>query len=169
MKIKYDATLYREMAQFEVNKYIEVTNRKGHSRTIHITSIAKLTWNELQLLVAEGEDRFTKQILLYRDLAEISETSDSNIKGIAISEVVADEIERYVKIFRSEGCTKHHEVNKIITDNGEWDNFKNIRSLNDHADNTGIPGIQPKYFRIVCEILNITGEDGAPLDNFHTY
>ena len=169
MKIEYDESLYKEMANFSINKVVEVTNRKGQTRAIHITSIAALDWRDLQSLVPEGLNAFTKRILLYRDCSVSGDLSQSKIKGNPLPQDAANEIKLYVKIFRDHRCTKHYEVNQIITEKHEWDSFKVIRSLNDHGKYTKIQGIQPKYFEIICSILEISGESGLPLDHFHKY
>ena len=169
MKIEYDVSLYKEMANFSINEVVKVTNRKGRTRTIHITNIAELEWSDLQSLVPEGTDAFTKRILLYRECSMNGELSQSKIKGNPLPQDAASEIKRYINIFRDYGCTKHHEVNQIITEKHEWDSFKVIRSLNDHGKYTEIQGIQPQYFEIICSILGISGECGLPLDRFHKY
>ncbi|AUL95802.1 hypothetical protein FORC54_1657 [Vibrio vulnificus] len=72
-------------------------------------------------------------------------------------------------MFRDYNCTKHYEVNEIITERGDWDKFPTIRSLNDHGKHKEIPGIEPQYFEIVCNILNISGEGGLSLDGYKKY
>jgi hypothetical protein len=44
MKIDYDVSLYKEIANFSVNKVVQVSNRKGRKTTIHITNITQLSW-----------------------------------------------------------------------------------------------------------------------------
>jgi hypothetical protein len=163
MDYEYDVNLYKEMANFSVNEIVEVSNRKGRKSTIHITNITKLTWPELQLLPVSGTNKFSKMVCLYKALSE------SIINGKTLSSQEVKEIEAYIKIYRDYGCIKHHEVNEIITQQEIWDNFTTIRSLNDHGESTGIKGIQPDYYGIVCSILKISGEDGSPLDGYTKY
>lgn len=75
----------------------------------------------------------------------------------------------YIKIYKNESFEKHWETNNYITNNNLWDSFSEIRSLNDHGDHKRIPGILPKFYRIVCEILNIGSSNGAPLDKSEKY
>ncbi|MCF6255809.1 MAG: hypothetical protein L3K25_05840 [Gammaproteobacteria bacterium] len=169
MKIEYDVSLYIEMANFSVNEVVQVSNRKGRRSTIHITNITKLSWQDLQLLVSSGADKFSKMVMLYREYSSKKEVSESVIRGKSLSLNETSEINEYIKIFRDHGCTKHHEVNEIIAQRDEWDSFKTIRSLNDHGKHKEIEGIQPQYFEIICNILKISGEQGLPLDSFQKY
>ncbi|HFG2180048.1 MULTISPECIES: hypothetical protein [Vibrio] len=169
MKIEYDVELYKKIANFKVNEVVQVCNRKGHRSTIHITNITKLSWQELQLLVASGSDRFSKMVYLYREYASKKEVSESVIRGKPISKSENEEINEYIRMFRDYNCTKHYEVNEIITERGDWDKFPTIRSLNDHGKHKEIPGIEPQYFEIVCNILKISGEGGLSLDGYKKY
>jgi len=157
------------MANFSVNDVVQVSNRKGQRSTIHITNITKLSWHNLQLLVSTGVDKFSKMVVLYQEYSSKKEVSESVIRGKPLSSNEVKEINEYIKIFRDHGCTKHHEVNDIIAQRGEWDSFKTIRSLNDHGEHKEIEGIQPQYFEIICNILKISGERGLPLDSFQKY
>ncbi|MDF2777692.1 MAG: hypothetical protein K0S90_1215 [Enterobacteriaceae bacterium] len=74
------------------------------------------------------------------------------------------EIALYIALFKEIGATAHHEVNEHITRNDMWDDFRTIRALNDHGrGKENIPGIQPKFFREVCQRLKISGGNGSPL------
>jgi len=169
MKIEYEINLYKKIANFSVNKIVQVANRKGKKSTIHITNITKLSWQELQLLTSNGVDRFSKIVVLYQEYSSQKELSESVVKGNPLSSEETKEIAEYIKIFQDYGCTMHHEVNKVITQKNIWDNFKTIRSLNDHGKSKEIEGIQPEYFEIICSILSITGGKGLPLDDYKKY
>ena len=80
-----------------------------------------------------------------------------------------EEIQKYIDIYRSKGLRAHFQVNEYITRNDLWHQFPTIRSLNDHGDFKNIQGIQPKYFEIICQILNISGENGRQLDAYRHY
>ena len=121
------------------------------------------------MLVSNGADRFTSMAMLYREYSSVKEVSESVIRGEPLSLSENKEINDYIQLFCDHGCTKHHEVNEIIAQKGDWDNFKTIRSLNDHGEYREIEGIQPKYFEIICNILKISGEKGLPLDSFQKY
>ncbi|EMX4198302.1 hypothetical protein AAGV48_000786 [Escherichia coli] len=74
------------------------------------------------------------------------------------------EIALYIEIFKGIGATEHYEVNEYLTRNDRWDEFRKIRSLNNHGlGKESIPGIQPKFFREVCQRLRISGGSGSPL------
>ena len=169
MKIDYDVALYKEIAQFPINEIVQVYNRKGRKHTIHITCISRLTWQELQLLMPEGADRFSKMVLLYQKYASSTASNSTQVNGVLLSKSENEEINKYISVFRDQGFTKHTVVNNYITENSLWDEFKTIRSLNDHGKHHDIEGIQPKYFEIVCSILKISGEGGAPLDSYKRY
>ena len=169
MKIDYDVELYKEIAQFPINDIVQVYSRKGRKHTIHITCITRLTWQELQLLMPEGADRFSKMVLLYQKYANGTALNSTHVNGVLLSKAENDEINKYISIFCDQGFTKHTDVNNYITENSLWDEFKTIRSLNDHGKYHSIEGVQPKYFEIVCSILEITGEGGTPLDSYRKY
>jgi hypothetical protein len=173
MKIEYDVELYKKIAQLSLNEVVVTTNRKGRRKTIHITNITKLTWQELQLLVGDGQDKFTKMVLLFNKYYSGGNTVDSgsrvSYKGKELSSGETREIDEYIKIYKENNCTEHHEVNSLITINDRWDEFPTIRSLNDHSENKNIKGILPKYFEIVCTILKISGDTGKPLDKATHY
>lgn len=169
LKIEYDPSLYKEIANFPINEIVQVENRKGRRSTIHITNIVELSWHELQLLVAEGSNRFSKMALLYKQYAHGETAERKKLKGVVLSSEATAEVNKYVEIFRVQCFTKHTEVNDYISDHSLWDEFKTIRSLNDHGEYTGIEGIQPKYFEVVCQVLKITGEGGISLDSYKIY
>jgi len=169
MKIEYDKSLYREIANYPINEIIQVENRKGRRSTIHITNITKLSWHELQLLIADGSDVFSKKVLLYRKYTNSNTLESIPQKGVALTSEEVSEINSYVEIFQDNEFSKHTEVNNYITDNDLWDEFKTIRSLNNHGKYKEIESIQPKYFKVVCEILKITGEGGLSLDSYTRY
>jgi hypothetical protein len=117
----------------------------------------------------EGADRFSKMVLLYQKYANSTASNSTQVNGVLLSKNENEEINKYISVFGDQGFTKHTDVNNYITENSLWDEFKTIRSLNDHGKYHGIEGIQPKYFEIVCSILKISGEGGAPLDSYKRY
>lgn len=169
MKIEYDPKLYGKIAQFRVNNVVKVRNRKGYTQTISIQNITKLTWHQLQLLVPNGKDKFSKMVLLYGYYSSPEGASKSTIQGEYLSKDEQSEINKYITIFRENGFTKHYEVNNFINENNMWDEFTTIRSLNDHGIHKEIEGIEPRYFAIICHILSISGEGGSPLDSYKKY
>ncbi|MBQ4829817.1 hypothetical protein J8L84_11075 [Alteromonas sp. MMG017] len=167
-KFEYNPVLYRKIANLKVNEIVQVTNRKGHQSTIHITNIVKLSWHQLQLLVSGGSSKFEKQYLLYKQY-NTKHQANSVLKGMSLSQIESSEIQEYINIFKANGFSKHTQVNDYITNNSLWGHFPTIRSLNDHGDYKEIEGIEPKYFEVVCCILNISGKGGRNLDNFKKY
>jgi len=168
MKIEYSAALYRKIANLHLNKIVQVRNRKGRNITIHITNLTQLSWQELQLLNGEGDDRFSKMVALYEKYTTLSKQNDAESKNLLRHEE-SEEIQKYIDIYYNEGYCTHIQVNEYITGKNLWHQFPTIRSLNDHGEYRNIPGIQPKYFEIICRILKISGENGRPLDSFRAY
>jgi hypothetical protein len=169
MNIDYDCRLYRELVSFPIDEIVQVTNRKGWKTTIHITNLAKLTWHELQLLMPAGGDAFTKRVLLYRQYQSGPQSTDARPNNPSLTRQETEEINIYLAIFRDQGFSALSQLNKYITDLSMWGRFPTLRSLNDHAEFKGIPGIQPKYFEIVCGILGVSGEGGRRLNGFRKY
>lgn len=165
--MEYDPQLYKKIANYRVNEVVTVTNRKGRRKTIHITNITQLSWQELQLLADGGKNRFGKMVFLYEKYKKQKISSDANIDSVTKGEKLnlseTDEITRYVGIFRRNDFKIHAQVNNYISEHEMWDEFSTIRSLNDHCEHKNIPGILPKYFEIICSILKINGENGKPL------
>lgn len=60
-------------------------------------------------------------------------------------------------------------MNDYISTNSLWDLFPTLRSMNDHGRGKLVKGIQPKYFKIICKILNITGDYGDSLKDYTAY
>ena len=90
-------------------------------------------------------------------------------RGTNLTSVEVHDINEYLNIYRDNSFSAHFEVNHYISQNNFWDNFPSIRSLNDHGPHRGIPGIQPKYFEIICQLLGVSGEGGLPLDAYQKY
>jgi hypothetical protein len=72
-------------------------------------------------------------------------------------------------IYKSQSCTEHWEVNSYISKNELWDDFSELRSLNDHGHRKKIKGITPYYFALFCRVLEIDADDGAPLLDYEKY
>jgi hypothetical protein len=103
-------------------------------------------------------EKFTNEITDINDLNSIFDETDEN-----------KEIHEYLKIFLNNGFKEHYQVNNYITQKNMWNNFKIMRSLNDHGEHKNIKGIQPKYYAIICKRLNISGAGGKQLDDVHLY
>jgi hypothetical protein len=122
-------------------------------------------WSMYETIDAEHADR----ILLEREYIELLKTNEENKKLEIISRKLRLtpkeklEIKKYIEIYKKEKFTAHHQVNSYIDNNKLWEEFKNIRSKNDHGYTNLINGIYPKIFYAVCEILNIKDSGGEPL------
>ena len=81
----------------------------------------------------------------------------------------AIEISYYIRTFEENFFQNFNELNNYITENYEWEYYPSIRSLNTHGTHRNIPGIQPKFYTIVCKELNIRGRNGYPLDSYKVY
>jgi hypothetical protein len=79
------------------------------------------------------------------------------------------QVKEYASIYRKNSLTKHHEVNNYITSNGLWGNFSEMRSMNDHGNEKVVKGITEMYFKLICELLEITGGNGDPLIKAEKY
>jgi hypothetical protein len=77
----------------------------------------------------------------------------------SLTEDERNEINWYIKLYVKLEFTHHWQVNQWIQERNAWDKFKNIRAINDHVNASGVPGIKPKFFAIVCQI---SGEDEHP-------
>ena len=71
-----------------------------------------------------------------------------------------DQLTHYVFIFLHYEYTKHWEVNNHISKTNQWDKFNALRSLNDHGYQKLIIGITPRFFAIVCRLLEIENFEG---------
>lgn len=169
MKIEYDPSLYKKIASLSLNDIVLVTNRKGINSSVHIENIIKLSWRDLQLLMPDGEDRFTKMVLLFNKYIFQDNSGEGQSQKERLTPSEKEEISEYIKIYRYNSFSKHFEVNRFISDNDLWEKFPTIRSLNDHGEHKEIPGIQPKYFIVVCQLLGISGEGGLSLDAYKKY
>ena len=99
----------------------------------------------------------------------MSQEYDNLCRKYKINIYEAIEVYNYIRIFKENFFKDLTEVNNSITENSEWEYYPSIRSYNTHGHYSGIPGIQPKYFSIVCEELNIEGGNGRPLDSYKPY
>ena len=86
-----------------------------------------------------------------------------------LSKAIQKQISAYLEIFQSNGFSEHWEVNNYISQHNMWDEFKDIRAMNDHGYVRKIRGILPKYYAIVCSQLHIMRGDGAPLLHSESY
>lgn len=83
---------------------------------------------------------------------------------------IETELANYIAIFHKIGAEEHHEVNEYISLNGLWDEFREIRSLNNHGrGKEKIRGIYPKYYREVCQRLKLKRGSGSPLQDSNRY
>jgi len=97
------------------------------------------------------------------------ETEEKISKKYNITLFEAIEVSYYIRIFEDNFFENHHEVNQYITKDRDWEDFKNIRSYNNHGIHKNIRGIQPKFFYIVCRELGLKDFKGEPLDSYRPY
>lgn len=104
-----------------------------------------------------------------RSLALINEPEyEAILVKYKLSVSEASQLKEYLAIYAGHGFKKQADANKYITDNNLWDNFKDIRSMNDHGPHVNIPGILPKIYKVTCEVLKLAGL-GAPLTKATKY
>ncbi len=80
-----------------------------------------------------------------------------------------NEILEYVTIFIQWRFKEHWQVNNFISKTNCWHQYPNIRSINTHRNRKEVEGIRPEYYALVCEILDITGDNGTPLIHSRKY
>jgi hypothetical protein len=93
----------------------------------------------------------------------------NNASFTALSQSEVNELLRYIWIYKQNNMTEHWQVNEYISEFDNWDEFTNIRSLNDHGYDFHIQGIQPKFYAIICNVLQKEKGDGAPLLDWDSY
>lgn len=123
--------------------------------------------NEFEQLIAEMTSlNFTRT-----EIQSKIETFDykSLLVEYNLSRAEMVQIKNYMVIYSEHNFKTQNAANNYITENKRWDEFPDIRSLNDHGSYTNIPGIFPKFYRITCEILKITKGNGAPLTKATKY
>ncbi len=94
------------------------------------------------------------------------------VKKASFTELTNEQVEQianYIWIFKSNNFKHHWEVNELISKSQIWDGFSELRSLNNHGPSGIVKGITPKFFAIICKVLEITGDDGEPLVDFEKY
>lgn len=80
------------------------------------------------------------------------------------------ELSQYIDIYVKINAYKHYEVNNYITANNRWDEFTKIRSINNHGlGKENILGIEPKYYKEICQRLKLTNGNGAALKSSKSY
>lgn len=94
---------------------------------------------------------------------------ESLLVECSLSKAEMVQIKSYMAIYSEHNFKTQKATNNYITDTKRWDEFPDIRSLNDHGSYTNIPGILPKFYRITCEILKITKGHGAHLTKATKY
>ncbi|MFQ2192991.1 hypothetical protein [Aeromonas jandaei] len=107
-------------------------------------------------LAVYGHDSSVKSRLALFDYTDIA-----NKYSLSNNEI--EQMKSYMNIYNIQGFKSQKEANKYITNKNRWGEFPDIRSLNDHGAYKNVPGILPKFYRIACEILDITKGNGAPL------
>ncbi|MCE7556445.1 hypothetical protein [Aliivibrio fischeri] len=80
-----------------------------------------------------------------------------------------NEILAYVTMFVQLRFKEHWQVNNLISKMNSWNQYPNIRSINTHRNGKEVEGIYPEYYALVCEILNIMGDNGTPLVHSRRY
>jgi len=113
-----------------------------------------------------------KSFLKYQKKNKFLYATRKDIWNAALCHLSADEtnqLAEYLWIFTENDMSEHWEVNRYISDNGLWDNFTDIRSKNTHRNGHSTPGIAPKYFAIVCKVLEIDSGGGTALEEYERY
>ena len=107
-------------------------------------------------LAEYGNDSSIKYRLVQFDYTDIAKKYDLSNNEI-------EQIQGYMNIYNVHNIKSQKEADKFITNKSRWGELPDIRSLNDHGAYKNVPDILPKFYRITCEILDITKGNGAPL------
>jgi len=147
----------------------ELDNAKSKNKKLHeqllelksavLTSISKKAHSSLKKeLIAEVYKAIT---------GSYDERATLELYELTPKEIV--QVIRYIAIFKRNNFNEHWQVNEFISNRNAWDQFDELRSNNRHANDFVAKGIYPKYFAIVCEILDIGGDGGSHLVDSHRY
>lgn len=143
--------------------------RKCNSKTEHKTDanaptrvpLKRIKVSELKKNLVQGSSAKIIKVEVRKKENQISHIIQPiNIENSSPEE---REIELYIAFYKYNNFKEHHEVNKFITKYNLWDLFKTIRAYNDHGSHKNMPEINPKAFRKVCLLLNISGGNGTPV------
>ncbi len=143
-----DKTLPRRISFYDIANIIELKLHK------YLKNKASIVDKKASIINTLIKNIINELCILYK--YNLSESEESQVK-------------KYIDIFIDNSFEEHYQVNNYITNHNLWNEFSKIRSLNDHGLHKRIPGILPKYFKVVCEILSIIGAGGAPLDKSEPY
>ncbi|MBE8232090.1 MAG: hypothetical protein HAW67_00030 [Endozoicomonadaceae bacterium] len=103
----------------------------------------------------------------YEEIKKLNYTSIQNEYDLTESEVF--QIKKYMDIFTDNKFIEQKQTNNFITEKKCWNEFSDIRSMNDHGEHKNIPGILPKFYKITCEILKLTKGNGTQLTKATKY
>ena len=93
--------------------------------------------------------------------------NDSSYNKLSAQELT--ELLKYLWIYKENNFSEHWQVNEFITENEIWDEFKAIRSLNDHGYEFRIRVIKPNFYAVICRVLKMEKGDGAALQDWNSY
>ena len=152
-------------------KQSNVDLKKAQSKIIELQNeVRRLSTSVKPSLNLEKNNQFRKDITseLYKTIIGSYNTGAT----IHLWELTPKEIIQliyYIAIFNKHNYKEHWQVNELITNQNAWDQFDALRSNNRHSNDFVAKGIYPKYFALVCEILNISGDGGSPLVKANRY
>ena len=79
------------------------------------------------------------------------------------------QIMSYAALMKDLGIRDQGKCNEHITRANLWHTFPNIRAMNDHGYGREIEGITRTAYRLVCELINLQSNFGAPLLHSRKY
>ena len=134
---------------------------------IYTTYSAGYNWlqtNGTPLVVeSEADDESNRKEQLYI-VEDILKASNGDLTNEEIHQLA-----NYIWLFFKYKYQEHWEVNEYISNEGIWDEFDKLRSLNDHGEKIGVEGIEPRFFAIVCKVLSIEADNGNPITGWIKY
>ncbi|MCW8093215.1 hypothetical protein [Alteromonas sp. ASW11-130] len=79
------------------------------------------------------------------------------------------EIISYVALMKRLGIRDQGKCNEYITRADLWDEYSNIRAMNDHGYGRELEGITRSAYALVCKLINLQNGFGAPLLHSRKY
>ena len=144
---------------------------KSEAKVIQLQAeVSRYSFIKLNKMAEDEHNKFRKEISaeIYRVIVGSYDAgATTHLWDLSPKEII--QLVHYVSIFKRNNFQEHWQVNELITNKNAWDQFDALRSNNRHSNDFVAKGIYPKYFALVCEILNIGGDGGSPLVHASRY
>lgn len=118
---------------------------------------------------SSGNYRKRAKVLILGGPKGLIQPMDSAQSAFNLTDAECKALKMYTDIFIAEKFEAHYQVNDYITETKQWDAFKLLRSNNNHGNGKIVKGIQPNFFKAICFLLGVSGENGDPLESYECY